>query len=129
MTDVICSNAPVPAESFENIHNLDMTPDGRFVAFVATVGNNSLTNTAIYLWDAQTGSNTLVSPDQNTGGPASGVCDSPVVSANGQFVAFLSGGANLVPNPLIGQYHVYLRDVQADATTLLDEDTMARVSE
>ncbi len=122
LTDVICSNAPVPAESFEMIHDLDMTPDGRFVAYVATVGNNSLTNTAIYLWDAQTGSNTLVSPDLDTGLPASGVCDSPVVSADGQFVAFLSGGANLVPNPLIGQYHAYLREVQADATTLLDED-------
>lgn len=122
-TDIICSNAPVPAESFEYIHNLDMTPDGRFVAFVATVGNNSLTNTAVYLWDAQTGSNTLVSPDQTTGGPAGGVCDSPVVSTNGQYVAFLSGGTNLVSNPLNGQYHVYLRDVQAGATTLLDVDT------
>ena len=122
-TDVICSNAPVPAESFEEIHNLDMTPDGRFVAFVATVGNNSLTNTAVYLWDAQTGSNTLVSPDQNTGGPASGVCDSPVVSTNGQYVAFLSDGTNLVPGPLNGPYHVYLRNVQAGATILLDADT------
>ncbi|HXR45952.1 MAG TPA: hypothetical protein VN784_00800 [Candidatus Limnocylindrales bacterium] len=122
-TDVICSNAPVPAESFEEIHNLDMTPDGRFVAFVATVGNNSLTNTAVYLWDAQTGSNTLVSPDQNTGGPASGVCDSPVVSTNGQYVAFLSDGTNLVPGPLNGPYHVYLRNVQAGATILLDVDT------
>ncbi len=122
-TDVICSNAPVPAESFEEIHNLDMTPDGRFVAFVATVGNNSLTNTAVYLWDAQTGSNTLVSPDQNTGGPASGVCDSPVVSTNGQYVAFLSDGTSLVPGPLNGPYHVYLRNVQAGATILLDADT------
>ena len=38
-------------------------------------------------------------------------------------MAFLSGGTNLVPNPLNGQYHVYLRDVQAGATTLLDVDT------
>jgi Tol biopolymer transport system component len=123
LTDVICSNAPVPAESFECIHDLDMTPDGRFVAFVATVGNNSLTNTAIYLWDAQTGSNTLVSPDQITGLPANGICDSPVISTNGRYVAFLSAGTNLVPNPLNGQYHVYLRDLQAGATTLLDVDT------
>ena len=122
LTDVICSNAPVPAESFECIHDLDMTPDGRFVAYVATVGNNSLTNTAIYLWDAQTGSNALISPDLNTGLPANGVCDSPVVSTNGRYVTFLCAGTNLVPNPLNGQYHVYLRDVQAGATTLLDVD-------
>ena len=122
-TDLVCSNATVLVESFANIHNLDMTPDGRFIAFVANVGNGSLTNTAIYLWDAQTGTNTLVSPDQTTGGPANGICDSPVVSTNGRYVAFLCGATNLVPNPLIGKYHVYLRDVQAGATALVDVDT------
>jgi Tol biopolymer transport system component len=122
-TDLVYSNATVLVEGFENIHNLDMTPDGRFIAFVANVGNGSLTNTAIYLWDAQTGTNTLVSPDQDTGGPANGICDSPVVSTNGRYVAFLCGGTNLVPNPLIGEYHVYLRDVQAGATALVDVDT------
>lgn len=121
-SDLVYPNAAAVVESFDSIHNLDMTPDGRFIALVANVGNTSLTNTAIYLWDAQTGSNTLVSADQTTGGPASGVCDSPSVSTDGQYVAFLSGGANLVPNPLAGQYHVYLRDVPAGATTLLDED-------
>jgi len=122
-TDLVCSNATVLIGSFANLHNLDMTPDGRFIAFVANVGNTSLTNTAIYLWDAQTGTNTLVSLDQTTGGPAIGVCDSPVVSTNGQFVAFLCGGTNLVPNPLFAQYHLYLRDVQAGITTLVDVDT------
>ena len=122
-TDLVYSNATALVESFVNIHNLDMTPDGRFIAFVANVGNNSLTNTAIYLWDAQTGTNTLVSPDQDTAGPANGICDSPVVSTNGRYVAFLCGGTNLVPNPLIGEYHVYLRDVQAGATALVDVDT------
>ncbi len=123
LTDLICTNAPVPIESFEYIHDLDMTPDGRFVAFVATVGNNSLTNTAIYLWDAQTGTNTLVSPDQNTGLPANGICDSPVVSTNGRYVAFLSSATDLTANPLVGNYHLYLRDVQAGTTTLVDVDT------
>jgi len=122
-TDLVYSNAAELVESFESIHNLDMTPDGRFIAFVANVGNTSLTNTAIYLWDAQTGSNTLVSPDLNTGLPANGICDSPVVSTNGQYVAFLYSGTNLVLNPLNGQYHMYLRDVQTGTTTLQDVDT------
>jgi Tol biopolymer transport system component len=122
-TDLVCSNATVLVESFENIHNLDMTPDGRFIAFVANVGNGSLTNTAIYLWGAQTGTHTLVSADKDTGGPANGICDFPVVSTNGRYVAFLCGGTNLVPNPLIGEYHVYLRDVQAGAMALVDVDT------
>jgi Tol biopolymer transport system component len=122
-TDLICTNAPVPIESFENINNLDMTPDGQFVVFVAGVGNNWLTNTAIYLWNAQTGTNTLVSTDETTGGPAGGVCDSPIASTNGRYVAFLSSGTDLTTNPLIGDYHLYLRDVQAGTTTLLDMDT------
>ena len=122
-TDLVYSNAAVFVENFANVHNLAMTPDGRFIAFVANVGSNPLTNTAIYLWDAQTGTNTLVSPDQNTGGPVIGICDSPVVSTNGQFVAFLCGGTNLVPNLLSGQYHLYLRDTQAGTTALLDVDT------
>lgn len=123
-TDLVYTNASVAVvENFETIHDLDMTPDGRFIAFVANAGNASLTNTAIYLWDAQTGSNTLVSPDQTTGGPASGVCDSPTVSTNGQYVAFLSDGSNLVPNLLNGPYHVYLRNVQNTVTTLEDAGT------
>lgn len=123
-TDLVCTNASAAVvENFETIHDLDMTPDGRFIVFVADAGNASLTNTAIYLWDAQTGSNTLISPDQTTGGPASGVCDSPTVSTNGQYVAFLSDGSNLVSNRLNGPYHVYLRDVQNTVTTLQDTGT------
>ena len=87
-----------------------MTPDGRFTAFVAN--GISGTNTAIYLWDAQTGTNTLVSAKLDNSGPANGFCDSPVVSSNGQFVAFTSTATNLVANTLAGDWHVYLRDLQ-----------------
>ena len=85
-----------------------MTPDGRFAAFVANIGNVSGTNTAIYLWDAQTGTNTLVSAKLDNSGPANGLCDSPVVSSNGQFVAFVSNATNLVANTLTGDWHVCL---------------------
>ena len=78
---------------------------------------------AIYLWDAQTGTNTLVSVSLDNVNPANGVCDSPVVSSNGQFVAFISTATNLVTNTLAGDCHVYLRDLQAGVTQLLDADT------
>jgi hypothetical protein len=122
LTDTICTNAYVPSLPFQNIHNLAMTPDGRFIAFVANIGNASGTNTAIYLWDAQTGINTLVSSNQDNSGPAHGFCDSPVVSSNGQFVAFVSNATNLVANTLTGDWHVYRRDTQAGVTQLLDAD-------
>ena len=105
--------------SYELIHNLSMTPDGRFVAYVA---GNSTTN-SIYCWDAQAGTSTLVSVSTDNSTPANGVSDSPVISANGQFVAFTSTGTNLVNNSLAGSCHVYVRDLLGGVTQLLDTDT------
>ena len=119
LTDIINTNASVQLLSYELIHNLSMTSDGRFVAYVA---NNSTTN-AIYCWDAQTGANTLVSVSLDNLNPANGICDSPVISSNGQFVAFISSATNLVTNSLAGSFHIYVRDLQASITRLLDTDT------
>jgi len=119
LDDIINTNAYVPMLSFELIHDLSMSPDGRFVAYVA---DSSPTN-AIYLWDAQTGTNTLVSVSLDNSTPADGICDSPVISSNGQFVAFISTATNLVTNTLAGDCHVYIRDLPAGATQLLDADT------
>jgi hypothetical protein len=123
LTDIISTNARVPLLSFENIHDLAMTPDGRFTAFVASVGDFSGKNTAVYLWDAQSGTNTLVSANSNNTGPASGICEAPVVSSNGRFVTFISTATNLVINTLAGDCHAYIRDMQAGVTQLLDADT------
>jgi hypothetical protein len=104
---------------------LSLSPDGRFVAYVV---NNFTTSTiattnSIYLWDAQTGTNTLVSISLDNVTPANGLCDAPVISSNGQFVAFISSASNLVTNTLAGNYHVYVRDLQAGVVQLLDTDT------
>jgi Tol biopolymer transport system component len=124
LTDIIYTNANVLLSSFENIHNLAMTPDGRFVAFVVNVGGASGTNTAIYVWDTQSGTSTLVSADLNNSTvPANGICDSPMISTNGQFVTFTSTGGDLVTNSLAGDCHVYIRDMEAGVTQLLDTDT------
>ncbi len=131
LTDTIYTNANVPVSlmlswplsSFPNIHNLAMTPDGRFTVFVANIGTASGTYTAIYLWDAQTGTNLLVSAKPDNSGPANGFCDSPVVSSNGRLVAFVSNATNLVANTLTGDWHVYLRDTKAGVTQLVDADT------
>jgi Tol biopolymer transport system component len=120
LTDIINTNANVPLSSFELIHDLSMSPDGRFVAFVA---NNSNATNAICRWDAQSGTNTLVSVGLDNATPANGVCDSPVISSNGQFVAFISSATNLVTNALAGVCHVYVRDLQAGVTQLLDAYT------
>ena len=46
-----------------------------------------------------------------------------MVSSDGRFVAFVSTATNLVANTLTGDWHVYLRDLQAGVTQLLDADT------
>jgi hypothetical protein len=120
LTDTIYTNASVPLLPYQLIHDLSMSPDGRFVAFVA---NSSNATNAICLWDAQTGSNTLVSVSLDNVTPANGMCDSPGISSNGQFVAFVSNATNLVANTLMGDWHVYRRDLQGGVTQLLDADT------
>ncbi|MFZ0827709.1 MAG: hypothetical protein WAO02_09835 [Verrucomicrobiia bacterium] len=119
LTDTLTTNASVPQLTFPQIHDLAMSPDGRFVAFLT----NGFPANAIYCWDAQTGTNTLVSANLANSGPAGGSCDSPVISPDGRFVAFTSSGTNLVANTLVGPCHVYLRDLLAGATQLIDADT------
>jgi Tol biopolymer transport system component len=123
VTDLVHTNASVPYPVlFNEIETMDMTADGRFIAFVANAGSSS-GNTAIYLWDAQTATSTLVSADQDTGLPVIGMCEDPRVSTNGQYVAFLCDGTNLTADTLLGKTHLYRHDVSTGNTRLVDVDT------
>ncbi len=62
VTDLVHANAAGRAGPPENIRNLDMTPDGRFVAFVA----NTNTSTCIEVWDAQSATVALASGDSTS---------------------------------------------------------------
>jgi Tol biopolymer transport system component len=126
LTDLISSNAIVPQIAFQSVHSLDMTPDGRFIIVPSTPSNMTLspieamTNITLYLWDAQSASNTLVGANTN-GLPSPGtICASPTISTNGQFVAFLSNAADLTTNPISSDFHLYLRDVVNGTTALMD---------
>jgi Tol biopolymer transport system component len=123
VTDLVYTNAAVPWGLYETIHDLDMTPDGRFIAFVANVGSTFSAYTCIRLWDAMSGLSTLISGDLSNQTSTNSVCAWPVVDDSGRFVAFNSNAGNLVSNSLTGEYHVYLRDTQTGQTRLLDADT------
>jgi Tol biopolymer transport system component len=101
---------------------LDMTPDGRKVAFMAYTGDNSRTNTSILVWDAETGTITLAS--ENLINPAwdSSDASTPALDQTGRYVAFLSSTQGLVTNVLRSGTHLYVRDLQAGTTALADED-------
>jgi Tol biopolymer transport system component len=105
----------------DDIYGPEMTPDGRFIAFVAT--NKAPAGTSVQLWDAQTGTNILVSVAQDGSFPTNTLSDTPVLSPDGRFVVFVSNATNLVSNTISNGFHIYLRDVQAGLTQLVDTDT------
>jgi hypothetical protein len=121
LTDVVSTNTHAATAAYEDIKDLNMTPDGRFIAFVAIAPTT--TNTYVQVWDAQTGGLVLASGDLTNAIPTGSICEYPVLDASGRYVAFLSNGRNLTTNRLIGDFHLYVRDQQAGTTTLVDADT------
>lgn len=117
VTDLIHTNAAVIAG------NPDMTPDGRFIAFVANTNGNSGANTCICIWDAQSTTITVASADLNGKVSSSALCDWPSITPDGHSVVFLSSATNLTSAPFTGNFHLYVRDLQAGTTALLDGDT------
>jgi len=122
-TVVVDTNAAVTSFRVQEIHSLDMTPDGRFIALVANTNGTGGGTTCVRLWDASNGRSILVSGNTSGQVPTTSMCDWPVLDTTGRLVAFLSGPSNLTANAVIGDYHLYLRDTLAATTTLLDADT------
>jgi hypothetical protein len=123
-TDLIDTNAAVPLGTVPSaVQDLAITPDGRFVSYVVNVPDDPDPTTAIRLWDAQSGLSVLVSGNPTNSVTDGSISDSPVLSEAGRVVAFVSNAPDLVTNDLSGEYHLYLRDLQAGTTTLIDVDT------
>ena len=121
-TDIIYTNAYVPPTATHADFNLlSMTPDGRFVAFVANDAAND-GNSVVNLWDADTETNTPISVDRITGLPVIGFCNALIINSTGQYLAFLCSGTNLTTNAVVST-NLYLRDLQAGNTYLIDVGT------
>jgi WD40-like Beta Propeller Repeat len=127
-TTLISTNANVPAATESGVlldnfnKNIAMTPDGGLIAFVAN-GTASTTNTAIDLWSAQTGTNILISVNTNSGLPAVGICEEPVLDTAGHYVAYVSSATNVTTNVISSAYHVYVWSAATGATQLADAGT------
>jgi Tol biopolymer transport system component len=123
-TDLIDTNPAVPmASSYDRVQDVAMTPDGRWVSYVANAIDNSGITTAIRVWDAQSGTNVLASGNSANSVFDGSSSDYPVMSEDGRWVAFLSSASDLVTNSLLGDYHCYLHDLKAGTTTLVDVGT------
>ena len=95
ITDLVSRKAVGLYPSYDTFRNLVMTPNGRFVATIVNLNNNP-PKTSLDLWDGQTGTNIFSTSDTNFN--FDGECESPAVSPDGRYIAFICG-------------HMYLRDV------------------
>jgi hypothetical protein len=119
LTDLVNTNAAGIVYDYPSVRGLDLTPDGRFIAFIANATGVSSSNTAVYVWDAQSGTTTLVSADTNNLVSSNSICASPVLDSSGQTVVFLCN-ASLTADSAPSGFHLYRRDLQAGVTKLVD---------
>lgn len=123
-TVAIVSTNAIPAFLFsDDLFGPEMTPDGRFIAFVRREGPTNVFYASVHLWDGQNSTDTLISGDAGGNVPANTLSHTPVLTPDGRFVAFLSDAATLVGNAVSNGFHIYLHDTLAGATQLLDADT------
>ena len=95
--------------------------NGQFVVFASyadnLVTNNGTGSLDIFVRDLNAGTTRLASAT-SSGSGGNGSSSYPVISSNGQFVAFLSMATNLVAGDANGLPDVYVRDMVAGVTTL-----------
>ncbi|MDD1720003.1 MAG: hypothetical protein LUQ25_08090 [Methanoregulaceae archaeon] len=96
-----------------------ISADGRYVAFESAATNLVAgdTNGAwdVFVHDRQTGATTRVSVRSN-GNQGNDDSYDPSISADGRFLAFYSGAANLVAGDTNGVYDVFVHDRDTGAT-------------
>ncbi len=123
LTTVVNTNGFPAWSQIDDVYGPEMTSDGRFIAYVQREGTGNTTYSSVHVWDAWTGVDVVVSVDAG-GNPRPGTTShTPVISPDGRYVAFLSNATNLVANAVSNGFHIYLSDLLAGTTQLVDADT------
>ncbi|MFY1687710.1 TolB family protein [Plantactinospora sp. WMMB782] len=99
-----------------------LSADGRYVAFVSrgrdlVPGDTNFVED-VFVRDRVAGTTQRISVSSQ-GNQSDGSSYQPVLSADGRYVAFGSGGSNLVPGDSNGDQDVFVRDRFAGSTTLV----------
>jgi TolB protein len=103
-------------------YGAQLTDNGHFVVFASAASNlveadnNGLTD--VFVRDLQAGRTKRVSVS-STGGESNGFSGSPLISANGRFVVFVSGASNLVAGDDNELEDIFVRDLQTGMTQRL----------
>jgi hypothetical protein len=98
-------------------NSLSFDGTGRFIAYTRASAANRTNQ--VYLYDLERGLSTLVSTSCAVAGPANNLSDSPVLSADGRFLAFRSLASDIVPGDTNGVPDIFLYDRQTGLNTLL----------
>jgi Tol biopolymer transport system component len=128
LTDLISTNAYFPNQAPEERHCLDMSRDGRYVAFVGNTNGNTGVTTCVWVWDALTGETVLASGDLDDAVTDGTFCSCPVLSGGGRLLAFLSTATNLVTQALPPGSHLFVRDLETQTTSAIDTGAGGRES-
>jgi Tol biopolymer transport system component len=100
-----------------------ITADGRYVAFASEADNLDPDSddavTDVFVRDLQDNTTTLVSRASGPGAVGDGNSSAPSISADGRYVAFASEADNLDPDSNDAVLDVFVRDLQANTTTLV----------
>lgn len=104
-----------------------ISTDGRFVAFSSDSSNlipNDINNYLdVYVHDRQTGETTIVSVDSSGTQTTIGGSHFPSISGDGQFVAFMSGSSEFVPDDNNNSGDIFVRDRYANITSRVSVST------
>jgi hypothetical protein len=118
---------PQSGNGINSMSQAAMTPDGRWLVFASRssdlVMNDFNASQDVFVTDLQTGSNVLVSVGLDGNSAQGDDSGNPIISANGRYVLFGSLATNLVTGITNVAVNIFLRDLQAGATTVVDVDT------
>jgi Tol biopolymer transport system component len=119
--------AGAPAQA--NSSGASTSADGRYVAFQSPDGFGDPADqngSDVFVRDTQTNTTTLVSRASGVAGAGGdGSSGDPSISADGRYVAFGSDADNLDPDSNDSVRDVFVRDMQANTTTLVSRATGA----
>jgi Tol biopolymer transport system component len=110
-------------------HAAGISADGRFVVFTSAASNlvpgDTNDRVDVFVHDRQTGATTRVSVT-TSGGQANADSDSPVISADGRYVAFSSHASNLVRRDTNLGPDVFVHDLVTGRTTRVSVNSRGR---
>ncbi|MBI4663438.1 MAG: PD40 domain-containing protein [Verrucomicrobia bacterium] len=121
-TVFVSSDAVGVVAGTEDMSGPVISADGRFVAFESKI--NATGQRVIRVWDAATAATSLASANLSGEVPAAGNSDTPVLSADGSYLAFLSDATDLVTNLVAGTSQAFIRDLTTKTTRLLSGSSL-----